>query len=387
MRAFAILMMLQGHFVDTMLADVYRDSANVWYRSWAFMRGITAPVFFFSSGLVFTFLLSRSTKPWRENERVFKGLTRVLQLLFLGYLLRVNFPALLAKGELFPWFWGADVLHIIGLALLTVIGLYILHKETRIPLAPVLGLCGLAVFYLEPIIERGAYIGVPAGLSGYLVNYGFSTFTIFPWIGYTLLGGMAGVLLTKRPAVAHHPVLPAVLIGLGLLFHYYSIEALIALFQWTGWEELRTWRIENSHLLIRLGDVWVVYGIILLITRFWKQMPALIPKIGQETLVIYCVHYVLLFGTWFGLGIKLFGAHSLSPAFVVPGALLFVLFFVVLVSRMQQVERGLEFAKLQIRDFLTRSSRIAWWVLLRGFNWMYERLLPYWRLYRMKIRP
>ena len=58
-RAYAILMMLQGHFVDTMLAYRYRDLENALYSTWFFMRGMTAPIFFTITGLVFTFLLLR----------------------------------------------------------------------------------------------------------------------------------------------------------------------------------------------------------------------------------------------------------------------------------------------------------------------------------------
>ncbi|HCK22262.1 MAG TPA: hypothetical protein DHW15_08885, partial [Bacteroidetes bacterium] len=67
-------MMLQGHFVDTMLDPVFRDKTNWLFYSWSFMRGITAPVFFFSAGLVFMYLLSRKSIPWRDNERIYKGI-------------------------------------------------------------------------------------------------------------------------------------------------------------------------------------------------------------------------------------------------------------------------------------------------------------------------
>ena len=42
----------------------------------------------------------------------------------------------------------------------------------------------------------------------------------------------------------------------GLLFHYQSIEALVFLYRNTGVSGFIEWRINNSHLLIRLGDVW-----------------------------------------------------------------------------------------------------------------------------------
>lgn len=44
-RAFAILMMLQGHFIDSLLNPIYRDTSNTVYNVWAYFRGITAPTF------------------------------------------------------------------------------------------------------------------------------------------------------------------------------------------------------------------------------------------------------------------------------------------------------------------------------------------------------
>ena len=55
-RAFAICMMLQGHFVGGLLADRYRDDNNFIYWLWHYCTGITAPVFFTVSGFIFTFL-------------------------------------------------------------------------------------------------------------------------------------------------------------------------------------------------------------------------------------------------------------------------------------------------------------------------------------------
>jgi uncharacterized membrane protein len=62
MRAYAILMMVQGHLVDACLDPIYRDSESTLYFLWNFMRGVTAPVFFFSSGMIFTFLLMKQEK-------------------------------------------------------------------------------------------------------------------------------------------------------------------------------------------------------------------------------------------------------------------------------------------------------------------------------------
>ena len=73
-RAFAILMMLQGHFIDSLLNPIYRDTSNTIYNIWAYFRGITAPTFFTITGLVFVFLLLKAKEKGAEQERIKKGM-------------------------------------------------------------------------------------------------------------------------------------------------------------------------------------------------------------------------------------------------------------------------------------------------------------------------
>ena len=130
MRAWAILMMLQGHFIDGLLDPVYRDTTNSGFNLWLYFRGITAPVFFTMSGFIFTYLLIRMPYKGWTNPRVKKGIKRGVQLVFIGYLLRLNFLGLL-KGQIYDAFYLVDVLHCIGLSILTIIGLYLLSIKAR----------------------------------------------------------------------------------------------------------------------------------------------------------------------------------------------------------------------------------------------------------------
>ena len=124
-RAWAILMMLQGHFVDGLLDNAFRDNSNMVYAVWKYFRGVTAPVFFTVSGFIFTYLLIKGKEIGINNPRVKKGIKRGLQLLAIGYLLRLNFFGLL-KGQIYGSFYLVDVLHCIGLSILGIIGIYLL---------------------------------------------------------------------------------------------------------------------------------------------------------------------------------------------------------------------------------------------------------------------
>lgn len=75
------------------------------YLIWSYFRGITAPVFFTVSGFIFTFLLLRTAGPAWQNPRVKKGLKRGLELIIIGYLLRLNLGGLLQAPYIPPFSW------------------------------------------------------------------------------------------------------------------------------------------------------------------------------------------------------------------------------------------------------------------------------------------
>lgn len=330
LRAYAILMMLQGHFTDTLLATEYRDLTHPLYALWFFMRGMTAPIFFFASGLIFTYLLLKDNRPWRENERVRKGINRGFGLLAIGFVLKLNILALFF-GYISPHVYTLDVLHNIGMALLVLIGLYIAHQQFRLPFWPLLLAGGLLFFAIDPLFSQVDYSQWPRVLANFFTRDYGSTFTPIPWVGYTLLGGSAGYLLQKRSHWAFGHVLPLAFLSVGLLLSFYATYPAELLYQLTGWSNFRA-MIENNHLLWRLGHVLVVVAIFMWGVARLPRVPALLPKIGSETLTIYGVHYVLLYGTWLGVGIsQILGRSSLDPWACFFGALLFEFFFILLI--------------------------------------------------------
>lgn len=334
-RAYAILMMLQGHFIDKMLAPVYRDFSHPVFQIWYFFRGITAPIFFFSTGLVFMYLLLKDDRPLHENERVKKGLKRVLLLIALGYVLKWNVFMLLL-GRFYPWYYTVDVLQVIGLALLTIIGAYALHRWTNVSLRVLLASMGMLIFMFHPSFEAADWSHLPNFFENYFTIKNGSTFTPIPWVGYTCFGGVLGVWINRQPQFSFSKAFPWILLGLGFALYLYSSNWLDFAYQVIPWENFKAIS-NNNHLFHRLGHVLIAVALVVWITRFWKTMPALVTKIGSETLTIYAVHYVVLYGTWFGLGVSYFFEGSLSPMGAAVGALLFVTSFVLLIAYIEPI--------------------------------------------------
>ena len=322
MRAWAILMMLQGHFIDGLLDPVFKDATNTAYTTWRYFRGITAPVFFTVSGFIFTYLLLRAPRQGRENPRIRKGLKRGVQLILIGYLLRTNLFGIL-QGTLYPSFFLVDVLHCIGISLLVVIGFYWVASRWNVRLlAPLLLISGLALFLFEPLYKTWDYSWMPEALANYFTRANGSVFTLIPWVGYTLLGGFLSMAFRKY---RQHRYLYLKSIAFCLIAGTLLIRYASPFFHW-AWEHtgiaLFNKIVSNNYLFMRLGDVFLVFAVFMLLRGLMKSEVFL--RIGQNTLGIYVIHFIILYGSFTGLGLYQFFHHTLTPAVAIPGALAFM---------------------------------------------------------------
>ncbi len=323
MRAWAILMMLQGHFVDGLLDPFFRDSSSSVYNLWLYFRGITAPVFFTVSGFIFTYLLIRVPQLGFENPRIRKGIKRGLELLVIGYLLRLNLFGLL-KGELYDAFFLVDVLHCIGISIMVIIAVFLLTSRQKTWVMPttLLGIT-LTLFLFEPIYSEWTYSWLPEMFANYFTRSNGSVFTIIPWVGYTAFGAFLSVLFKKY---ASHSNLYPTAIGLsaivGISLLYLSSPLLASLSELGGISLFNDIAL-NNYLFIRLGDVLIVFALFMVFRHYLTQ-PNLL-RIGQNTLSIYVIHFVILYGSFTGLGLYAFFDHSLAPSIVIPGAVLFMI--------------------------------------------------------------
>lgn len=322
MRAWAILMMLQGHFIDGLLDPVFRDDGNLTFNVWRYFRGITAPVFFTVSGFIFTYLLIRVPEEGMNNPRVKKGIKRGLQLLLIGYLLRTNLFSLLT-GQIYDSFYLVDVLHCIGLSILAIIGVYLFSATKSKSVFPALLLTiALLLFLFEPMYKQWSFSFLPDALANYFTKANGSVFTIIPWLGYASMGGFLSILFTRYRNYKYlYPIAISLALSIGLSLIFYSSKGFINLYEATS-IELFALIEQNNYLFIRLGDVFVVFAIFMIFRKLMVNSTVL--KIGASTLSIYIIHFVILYGSFTGLGLYRFFNHSLDPVIVIPGALAFM---------------------------------------------------------------
>ncbi|NAS30051.1 DUF1624 domain-containing protein [Flavobacteriaceae bacterium R38] len=323
-RAWAILMMLQGHFIDGLLDPVYRDDTNIIYLTWKFFRGITAPVFFTVSGFIFMYLLVKENKAVNiKNPRVRKGIRRGLMLIGIGYLLRLNIFGLFG-GYINSSFYLVDVLHCIGLSILFLIGIYYYsshRKSYTLPL--ILGIVGIFSFLFEPVYAKLSYSYFPEFIANYFTKTNGSVFTIFPWFGYASLGAFMAILFNRYKNVSHLYAKAIFLtLSIGTILTFFSSRILLYFFQLTQIQIFAD-VFNNNYLFIRFGNVLMLFAIFMLLRNIISSK--LILNIGKSTLYIYVIHFIILYGSFTGFGLYRYLHHSINPFYTIGGAIIFLI--------------------------------------------------------------
>ncbi|EPR73673.1 hypothetical protein ADIWIN_1310 [Winogradskyella psychrotolerans RS-3] len=320
-RAFAILMMLQGHFIDTLLEPSYRNHSYTAFKVWEYLRGITAPTFFTISGLIFSYLLIRAKQNGTIKKRMQKGLMRGFMLIGIGYLLRAPIFEWL-MGKFSSYFLVIDVLQCIGLSLILIVFIYRLAFKKTLLFSIVMLLLGLAVFMTEPLYRYLELPEIPVVFSNYLSKENGSIFTIIPWFGYVAFGAFIATLFyryVERPKFKTAIVSGFFVFGIAFIFG--SSELLMRLYYVFDFSILKEVAYYN-YLFTRLGDVLILFSLFYLAENYIKQ--PLILKIGQKTLSIYVIHFIIIYGSFTGLGLHQLIGRTLEPWQAVIGAILFL---------------------------------------------------------------
>lgn len=353
-RSVAILLMLEGHFVDNSLLPAARNPEHAAYAAWSTVRAFTAPMFLTVTGLIFVYLLLRNDEqPWHRNIRVRKGSKRVLELFFWGYVVQS---------------YAFHILECIACGIALILIIYGIHKLLRvIPLWLCFLMTSLAIFSLLPAAEAWPKRMSPVEHSWWMLTspiHGRQNpmilFSIIPYAGFTLMGATIGCLARELRDHIHSWWFPCMFALIGAALQFFAGD-LLGMIQNIGevitskpWVSLA----DTEWLYERAGMVLIVISLLIWIDQRWgmRMRPDnLFLQIGQNTLVIYILHMVVLYGSIFGYGINDFTHKQLGPWQSAIGAALFIVPFIVLVHYLGAIRSGL----LRIKKAIFRQSAPA----------------------------
>ena len=364
-RSLAILLMLEGHFTGAALANEYRKDDYLLYKIWHNIHGLTSPLFFTVTGVIFVYLLSvNNTLSYFHNSRVKKGFKRVLELLFWGYFIQLSLWSIIQSfyyGSKFhlEWFYAFHVLQSIGIGIFFLLVIYGLFKWiNKGALHWYYLVSGLLLFvgyssmknYIqldEQAIAEGLQKGpkyFPHNAPAFIQNmfYGkFSDFSFLRYSGYTILGGMLGSIIrtyenkTKEWWFGTTFFVAGIIISIFIQPIFRNIDNFT---EWIGITEKGFYEL-NATAFIRYGQVVSVLGIFMLIDKYVDVKAKLYLKLGQNTLPIYVVHVIILYGGIFGIGLKpLVFDENLGPWIAAGISAIAILFFTLMVHYIEILE-------------------------------------------------
>lgn len=336
-RAVAILLMLEGHFVDVTLAMEWRVPGHPVYDGWLYLRGLAAPMFFTVTGVIFAYLLSGVREPvFLKARRVRRGLLRALELLFWGYVLQLDLHLLpeLLHGKPDAWLQAFHVLQCIAVGLLVMIVMFgLLQRAGPRLLAGCLIIAGFLLFMLSVILANTPG-PLPHGAPAWLQNPfkgPKAPFPLAPWMGFTLYGAAIGIWVRQHSEkrAGGMSVLPFLICGMLLKIFGWTMD------RWLGGLLLDTLgntaqpRVLPAAFHGRIGDILLALGALVLIEKHFRPGAPWFQTIGRNTFPIYVSHVIILYGGIFGIGLNDWLAKSLNPWQAALGALLFCGFFAV----------------------------------------------------------
>ena len=343
-RSIAILLMLEGHFVDNGLMDIYRDKNYDIYNIWSFIRGFTSPIFLTITGIVFTYLLvGNNHLEYFKNNRIKKGYKRVVELLFWGYVLQV---------------YAFHVLQCIGIGILSILILYGIYKVVKIiPLWVYFFFAGTIIFSSYIVISswpKEYYWPESAPIFIQNMFHGkYSIFPILPRMGYTMYGAMIGVILyTYKSKVKEWSFILSVFL-IGAFLYFFLKDVLLIIDGIFAHPIYHLYKVD--WLYECLGMVLIILSILIAIEKLIGELkPNLFLKIGQNTLTIYILHMVLLYGSITGFGINRVIHKNLTPWQIVPATICFILFFVILIYYLDEIKLKLDFILKPIKKLVNK---------------------------------
>ena len=151
---------------------------------------------------------------------------------------------------------------------------------------------------------------LPAPLAGYFYTGTGSLFPILPWAGYVIAGGILGSYLAKHPNVFKTLKFSLVLAAIGAAF---IIASMIGDFI-SNLLNIRVFVSQSSPniILFRIGFVLILNALVSYFALRFENIPKFLIMVGRNTLLIYVVHLVILYGSAWTPGISRLWGKNLN---------------------------------------------------------------------------
>jgi len=312
LRGWAVIVMIETHVVNATLMQSLLDSGP--FQCFKFLNGLVAPSFLFASGLAYAITTRRKRNDYLSfGPPLFKQVGRLLLILGIGYCLHlpVFSYSKLAEGitdQQWFSFLQVDILQCIAVSLLLLqILLFLLRTERRLYAAT--ASLTVAIIFATPIVWGIDFPNVlPAPVAAYMNGLHYSLFPLFPWSAFLFAGALTGyIYLRGRDAdqgstVNETAVMKRMLwTAPAIILFSFAIEPFAAMLYPT----YDYWRFSPSFVLLRMGIVLMLcVGMFFYERMRGVSTGSIVALIGRESLLVYVVHLLLIYGDFGSFNFK-----------------------------------------------------------------------------------
>jgi uncharacterized membrane protein len=276
------LVMVQGHVFDLLLSEAVRRTPL--YELQLLFHGSTAPGFLFASGFV-----AGLPRAPLAGAAALRRARRLLFVLGVGYALHLPYYSLGKTLEAGPA-EKAALFACHALQLIAVVQLFVLALQAVLPRhwTSLTGVLAVLVAAAAPFVSgSGLSQALPAWLGPYLDERTGSTFPLFPYAAFVLAGTLAGAVLGRQTTEERHRRI--VWGGLALL-----AAGIVLSYALAG--RVDFWKLSPGYVLLRLA---LLLGLLRLVEEAAvRDLPGarLLALLGHETLLVYVLHLLMLYG-------------------------------------------------------------------------------------------
>jgi len=302
LRFVAAFFMIQGHVFDAVLSPELKAHSSYYMHD--FFHGFVAPAFLFASGVAYGISTMRK---WDEHIvwglKVQRRLGRFLGLIAIGYALHLPYFSLRktlreASAEEMKALLQSDVLQCIGVTLLLLQIGVLLTKNKKV-FGWIVAAAAALVIFSSPILWSARLSGrLPAALVSYLTPENASWFPLFPWSAYILWGVLFGCIFAKvRDPI--QAIFRSAAINIGILVVAWGVMYL----PFDLYPAHDFWKSNPSMFFVRSSVVSIVASFIFLVEHWSGIAPHFPSLMGRESLFIYIVHLVIVYGSVLNRGL------------------------------------------------------------------------------------
>jgi len=292
LRGVATLLMVEAHTYDAWTSAA--DKPDLPYKAVIALGGFAAPAFLFLAGVA---LALGSTSVERSGasaaEAGARARRRGWQVFGLAFLFRLQ--ALAISGGRFPQaLFKVDILNVLGLSMVLVGALWPLAVSRKGRAVVFIGMAATFAV-LAPVIRSAGWVdALPDWLEMYVRSFrGRSSFSLFPWPAFALMGAMVGARLSTVTSADDEGGLTKRIgtVGLALVLAGCAVSLPPPFFDPRAY-----WTEAPAYFLIRLGLLMAALPVAFWWNQWRPDAWSPVREMGFASLFVYWIHVEMAYG-------------------------------------------------------------------------------------------